>query len=657
MNEEDQSLIRSYVREGSEAAFAALVSRYVNLVYSVAVRQAGDGALAEEITQAVFIILARKAGTLGDRVVLAGWLCRTAHYVCADALKQKRRRQLREQEACMQSLVNEPGPDRWGEIAPQLDAALAELGEQDHNAIVLRYFENKNLNEISRAIGASEDAAKMRLSRALDKLRNIFAKRGVVLTAAAIAGAVSVHSVQAAPAGLIRTISTVALARGAAGGSTFTLAKGALKLMAWTKAKTIAVSSAVVLLAAGTTTLTVREIDAHRVYDWQQHWDFSLVDKVPPQTTIRPAPAGRNAGVHNWAMWNGKAMGLGVTVPEMMQAVNFCDAERMIFSAPMPPGKFDFISNPAQNAFDALRKQVRRQFHLESRRILVETNALILTVQNPKPPGLKPAQAAEKGSLWHQNGSFTATHMDGMWVLVQSLEDSLGVIVADRTGLPGDLDVTLKWDGTPDGLKQALLNQLGLKLAPGDQPVPVIMEVVGPATDSPTLKQEAVADIQPDGTVHYHGAIEGINRTGETMTKDFIVGLGDFGRITDESGQPVQCEVLRDGFAFTEITLNHPIPPGGKYTLNLDLTLTNICQPTVEPGGYAYQDQDRPGDDGFTHSLETYRLPVGAVVRVKHPEALKETTRDGRVELRIDRLIPPDGVRQTDFRYQLADAK
>ena len=210
---DDMALVREYAASQSEQVFETLVSRHVNLVYSAALRQARDAQLAQEITQAVFIILARKAGSLGDKTILPGWLCRTARYASANALTIQRRRQGREQEAHMQSILNEAEPmheETWNQIAPLLDGAMEQLGQKDHDALVLRFFENKNFAEVGAALGASEDAAKMRVSRALEKLRKFFTKRGINSTTAILAGAISANAVSAAPVGLAATISAAA---------------------------------------------------------------------------------------------------------------------------------------------------------------------------------------------------------------------------------------------------------------------------------------------------------------------------------------------------------------------------------------------------------------------------------------------------------------
>ena len=236
MISEDMRLVREYAESNSEQAFAALVSQHINLVYSVALRKVHDPNLAEEITQAVFIILARKATLLSPKTILAGWLCRTAGYASADALKIQRRRQFHEQESQMQSALDESESDAWAQFAPHLDEALNCLGEKEHNAVVLRFFEGKELKEVGAAMRTGEDAARMRVNRGVEKLRKFFTKRGITLSAAMIAGAVSTHSVQAAPVGLAKSVTAIAIAKGAAvSGSVLTLVKGTMKMMAWMK--------------------------------------------------------------------------------------------------------------------------------------------------------------------------------------------------------------------------------------------------------------------------------------------------------------------------------------------------------------------------------------------------------------------------------------
>lgn len=257
MTIDDMDLVRQYARGKSEEAFATLVSRHINLVYSVALRQARDPHLAEEITQSVFIILARKAGSLTSKTVVSGWLYRTARYVSAKALSRQRRRQHREQEAYMRSQLNEPDSNAWMQIEPLLDAAMAQLGEKDHNAMVLRYFEGRNFKDISTALGTSEAGAKMRVNRALEKLRTFFTKRDLIFTAAAIAAAISTNSIQAAPIGLATSV-TIAAAKGTTvTASTLTLIETTLKYMAWTKLKTAILIGSVAIVAAGTATVTM----------------------------------------------------------------------------------------------------------------------------------------------------------------------------------------------------------------------------------------------------------------------------------------------------------------------------------------------------------------------------------------------------------------
>lgn len=257
---EDMALVREYGASDSEQAFQTLVSRHLKLVYSAALRQVGDPQLAEDVTQAVFIILARKAKSFGEKVILSGWLYRTTRFASADALKTQRRRQMREQEAHMEAMIQSSQTDLdWERLSPILDEAMAQLRDKDRDAIVLRFFENKNLREVGTAMGLEERAAQKRLARGLEKLRAFFAKRGVTLTAAVIAGALGANSVQAAPAGMI-VATTATAAKGAIISATTTaLVKGTMKTMMWLKLKFVAGIGAIALVAGGAATLVISQ--------------------------------------------------------------------------------------------------------------------------------------------------------------------------------------------------------------------------------------------------------------------------------------------------------------------------------------------------------------------------------------------------------------
>src|ERR1039457_6179210 len=206
MMNDDMALVREFAASQSEQAFETLVSRRVNRVYAAALRQAHDADLAQEITQAVFIILARKAGSLSPKTILSCWLYRTARFAAVDALKIQRRRKLREQEGVMEEVFQNEPDAAWEQLSPLLDEAMARLRDKDRDAIVLRFFENKSLQEVGAALGLEERAAQKRVARSLEKLRDFFTKRGVIFPAAMIATAVTAHSVQAAPAALVKTI-------------------------------------------------------------------------------------------------------------------------------------------------------------------------------------------------------------------------------------------------------------------------------------------------------------------------------------------------------------------------------------------------------------------------------------------------------------------
>jgi RNA polymerase sigma factor (sigma-70 family) len=246
---DDNELLREYALHKSEQAFATLVARHIDLVYSVAFRHIANHHQAEEITQAVFVILARKAPTLSPSTILSGWLFRTTRLTAANYLRAEIRRTRREQDAFMQSNLNEDRGDLWRDVAPMLNDAISGLRERDRNAIVLRFFQDNDYKTMAAVLGGTEEAAQMRVSRALEKLRKLFAKRGVVLTTTALGGLMAAHGIQAAPLGLAASVTIGALQGAALTVSTAALAEGTLKLMAWTKLKFAAGATLVLLLA------------------------------------------------------------------------------------------------------------------------------------------------------------------------------------------------------------------------------------------------------------------------------------------------------------------------------------------------------------------------------------------------------------------------
>src|SRR5271154_290731 len=133
---DDIALLKQFAENDSELAFAEIVSRHLNLVYSTALRSIGDPHAAQEIAQAVFIILARKAKSLGAKIILSGWLYQTTRLTAANFLRTEIRRRNREQEAFMQSTLNESESEAWLQIAPILDDAISKLGGKDRDAIV-----------------------------------------------------------------------------------------------------------------------------------------------------------------------------------------------------------------------------------------------------------------------------------------------------------------------------------------------------------------------------------------------------------------------------------------------------------------------------------------------------------------------------------------
>ena len=257
---DDWRLLRQYVEQNSQEAFAALTRRYIDLVYSVCRRELSDSALAEDVTQAVFLILVRKAPTLRHGVVLSSWLFQTARFAAKNAGTRERRRRHYEQEAAqaMQSEQTTQENALWNSVEPLLNPALARLNAADRDAVLLRCVEGRSLAETGAALGVSEDAARKRVSRALESLRRLLSKEGaVIVSSAALVALLATRAVQAAPAHCALGVAGQINA-GLTGSHSYQISQGVLYAMKIVKMKKMAGAVALALAATAVTYTVVR---------------------------------------------------------------------------------------------------------------------------------------------------------------------------------------------------------------------------------------------------------------------------------------------------------------------------------------------------------------------------------------------------------------
>jgi RNA polymerase sigma factor (sigma-70 family) len=263
----DNQLLGNYAKTGSERAFRELVERRISLVHSAALRESGgDSSFAEDITQAVFTELARNADALADHPALSGWLYTCVRRMCASVRRSEHRRQRREQEVYIMNrlLESDPTDNLWQQVRPLLDDVMHEMSEDDRTAVVLRFFEGRSLKEIGLVLGLSENAARMRVERSLEKLRSSLSQRGVKSTTTTLAGVLAVGAVMTAP---LTLASTVTLGAMTAANSSSVGASAIATLLKLTKPKTAMVGASMAFIAA--------------LFTWQH---FRSIQAVPQQT-------------------------------------------------------------------------------------------------------------------------------------------------------------------------------------------------------------------------------------------------------------------------------------------------------------------------------------------------------------------------------------
>lgn len=270
---EDWQLLQEYALRGTQRAFAELVARHINMVHSAAMRQVHDKHLAEDVSQAVFIILAKKAGSIPSGALVSAWLLKAVRYASANALRMRSRRLRHETKAgeFMRSRWGRFGTPfdnsaeenldamQWREIAPLLDDALDKLRKSDREAIILRYFEQRSLRDVGQALGVSEEAAKKRVTRAVAQLREVIKSRTggkVLVSITLLATLLATNAVEAAPAHLSPVVAVSALSGtdgtfASASPMPMDIANSTTMLMTCTKLKWVACGVLALILGAG----------------------------------------------------------------------------------------------------------------------------------------------------------------------------------------------------------------------------------------------------------------------------------------------------------------------------------------------------------------------------------------------------------------------
>jgi len=286
---DDIPLLRRFAETRDENAFSQLVHRHINLVYSAALRQVRDRHMAEDVAQTVFIILAQKAATLSrTHTILSAWLLVVTRFSAMDALKVAARRARHEQKAAEINTMRQEKMEArieplWGQIEPHLDHALAALRESDRQAIALRFFEDRSMRDVGAALGISEEAAKQRVFRAIEKLRSILSAKGATVPAGALTAAIAAHGVHTAPTALAATVTASAITGSTA--TTLSVVKGVLKLMLYAKLKNSAIAVIVILVLTGSTAVVLNKM---------------TVAEAPKTTTVPIVPVTAPKLPPNW---------------------------------------------------------------------------------------------------------------------------------------------------------------------------------------------------------------------------------------------------------------------------------------------------------------------------------------------------------------------
>lgn len=373
----------------------------------------------------------------------------------------------------------------WEKLAPVLDEAISLLGTKDRQALILRFFNNKSMREVALALDTNEVAAQKRVGRAVEKLRRLFAKRGVVVPAAVLTASLFTCSAQAVPATLAKTISAVAITKGsAAGTSTLTLVNGALKLMAWTKAKMAVTAVIGILLAAGTAAVLTSNQSNGSAADEDPLWsdDYAIVSlalsNAPPMVLFRESrfPTKELKGLFD--PQTDKMVLRGISEEEVFTYAYNVGRTRIIYKDNPKKGRYDFLASVPEKQKEAIQEEIRKKLGLDGHRELRETKVYLL-----KPVGEKGPNVKKLSSYIQDIGN---DHYIGpLDSMDYSLECYLKTPVINKSDW-NNCEVTLRWKDNSkekfpsknpnfEGLNAALKEQLGLELIATNQPLKILV--------------------------------------------------------------------------------------------------------------------------------------------------------------------------------------
>ncbi len=494
---DDMDLLQEFAARRSEEAFRALVERRIDFVYSVALRQLRDPQAAEEVTQTVFIDLAAKAARIPRETVLSGWLFRAARFAAAKQVRSEVRRQRRERAAAeWETALHETAMESpWEQMEPLLNEALEELTEPDRCALLLRFFEKKALREIGQHLGLHEDAAKKRVARALERLRLIFQRRGVVIPAAALLSALSAHTLSAAPPGLVSTVTSAAIVHGTTTtAASLTITKGILKLMALSKLKAGIAATAALLLVAGTTRYVLEQTrdqvappavpatgasrgptavepgDDAALLKIIRSMNPAALEAAPARVFLRQSEAGANR--RGSMALEGRMMGTGLPARELLAMAYSTSAGRVQTAegVSLPKGVYDFLISVPPGPNEALQQAIREKWNLTARLETREEEVYVLKARPGDYDGRRPTD----GTGGPNQVTFTSGQLSMTGATMASvatvLEPMVGHPILDESGLKGQFEFFLTLTdsrGTPSALeplRNALREQAGLEL-------------------------------------------------------------------------------------------------------------------------------------------------------------------------------------------------